>query len=436
MTFPMESLVSILTLTFPYRILAYYPFWDRLRFSRLKTILMTAATELGTLAMLCFPNIFHLSERAVETLYLPICGAIYLVCIKVAVTKLVFFYIFVADYIMINRGITLFTLSRFFPQAAGAYTYASAVIHICVLVATLPLILIFWKKTTSRMMEVNAPALWRVIWILPAFTTITVLIFTWDINADHTQSLRFLLARISLLACLFVIYYVLMKSLDTIRQTAVLEQAVEYDRQLLSLQEKQLQQLLVHYEDIRHARHDLRQHLLVMQSYLGSRDYEALSAYIDSFSSRQNLDPPGYFCSHPAANSILSYYAQSAGENGIHFQADAHISAGLPIAETDLCILLGNLLENAVEACNRNLNSQSFIRVCTHVQENHFLIITVDNTLSEEPLLQNGRFLSSKHDGEGLGTHSIRKIAEKYKGTSDFKWKEGVFYASVLVPLN
>ncbi|MDO4338313.1 MAG: GHKL domain-containing protein [Eubacteriales bacterium] len=61
------------------------------------------------------------------------------------------------------------------------------------------------------------------------------------------------------------------------------------------------------------------------------------------------------------------------------------------------------------------------------------LAITVDNTCPHLPILQDGRFLSSKHKGFGNGTESVRSIAEKYEGDARFEWKDGIFYASVML---
>ena len=86
------------------------------------------------------------------------------------------------------------------------------------------------------------------------------------------------------------------------------------------------------------------------------------------------------------------------------------------IPETEFCVLVGNLLENAVDACaDTDAEIQSFIRLHVVQTGSSMLSITADNT------------------GYGIGTESIRMIAERYSGDARFRWKDGIFYASVML---
>lgn len=104
------------------------------------------------------------------------------------------------------------------------------------------------------------------------------------------------------------------------------------------------------------------------------------------------------------------------------------------IPETEFCVLIGNLLENAVDACaGTAAGIQPFIRL--HVVQTGFsmLSITADNTSSGSPNWSGDKLLSTKHSGYGIGTESIRMIAERYHGDARFAWKDGIFYASIML---
>lgn len=107
------------------------------------------------------------------------------------------------------------------------------------------------------------------------------------------------------------------------------------------------------------------------------------------------------------------------------------------IPETEFCVLLGNLLENALDACQtgrpESETSQPFIRVCAIQTGTSTLSITVDNTSVFKPTWINEKLVSTKAAGSGIGTESIRMIAEQYRGDARFEWKDGVFYASVML---
>ena len=85
---------------------------------------------------------------------------------------------------------------------------------------------------------------------------------------------------------------------------------------------------------------------------------------------------------------------------------------------------------NALEACAAS-KTPRFIRL--HIRQRGTLYLTMDNTSDQPPLSDEKRLISSKHDGFGIGTESVRMTAERYNGDARFEWREGVFYASVML---
>ena len=75
----------------------------------------------------------------------------------------------------------------------------------------------------------------------------------------------------------------------------------------------------------------------------------------------------------------------------------------------------------------------SFIRLQVVQTGSSMLSITADNTSSGSPNWSGDKLLSTKHSGYGIGTESIRMIAERYSGDARFRWKDGIFYASVML---
>ena len=105
----------------------------------------------------------------------------------------------------------------------------------------------------------------------------------------------------------------------------------------------------------------------------------------------------------------------------------------LSINEPEVCALLGNLLENAVDACREVRRSAPFIRVRGAWEDNH-IVFAVDNSCETEPAWKDGRLLSSKREGGfGTGTRSVQRTAERSGGTAKFTYQDGVFYASVFL---
>ena len=138
------------------------------------------------------------------------------------------------------------------------------------------------------------------------------------------------------------------------------------------------------------------------------------------------------YCENQAVNAILSYYAQIAEKAGTALEIQAQMEKEIPVPEPEFCVLLGNLLENAVDACRENKESGA-IKVHIRQTGTSLIAITVDNPCRKPPALEGKRFLSTKHSGPGIGTQSIRLIAERHHGDARFEWKNGMFYASVIL---
>lgn len=133
-------------------------------------------------------------------------------------------------------------------------------------------------------------------------------------------------------------------------------------------------------EETRKARHDLRQHLNLIRSYLDSGDRAALQTYITAYGKTLPKDTERSYCKNCAADVVIRYYAEEARKDGTDFICRADLPETLPLDEPELCALMGNLLENAVEAC-RGIQDEMAAFIRLHILlDGSRLTITVDNT--------------------------------------------------------
>ena len=157
------------------------------------------------------------------------------------------------------------------------------------------------------------------------------------------------------------------------------------------MQKAQYQQLSRHIESVRQARHDLRQHLNVIDHYLNSGKTEELKAYIAQY--RQMLPPDTFctWCENYAVNTMVNYYVDEARKSGVDISVSMAVPQKLSMNEAEFCSVLGNLLENALDACREYTGSNPFIRLRAK-EENSHLALTVDNSCSSAPVEENGVF--------------------------------------------
>ena len=217
-------------------------------------------------------------------------------------------------------------------------------------------------------------------------------------------------------------------------ETNTRNQAME---RLLQIQHDQYSMLQARIAENRRARHDFRQHLRVIQDCVKRGDLEDLKSYLAEYEKQFPSHSDHIYCNSYAVNAILAFYADKADHHSIRLDVKIQMSDTPVIPETEFCVLLGNLLENALDACQTGHSgsetAQPFIRVCAVQTGTSTLSITVDNTSVFKPTWIHEKLVSTKAAGSGIGTESIRMIAEQYHGDARFEWRDGVFYASVML---
>ena len=360
----------------PFFILSILPFKKQLRFPIKLLILFIFIGQLLQSSLYTYLISHGKPTRVTDTVFAFVSLAIYFLCVKANFWKLLFLGNFILNYFVTVRGICFFLESRLFYDPSITYYSLrdqSLLLISILLLLTLPLGLKFMKNATERVFQVDSSAFWQKVWFIPFSCTLIICAYNFDLNIDTVRKFRFILTRLWLFAMTILIYYVLLEALNAVRQQAQLEERAAQQDTLLAMQYTQYQQLSRHIEEVREAR----------------------KASVD-FSVRIQLPP------------------------------------SLPLREPQLCSIFGNLLENALDACRECTDSAPFIRICAQEDAGH-IVIAVDNTCCHPPIEENGRFRSTKHDGFGTGTASIRSIAERYQGLVDFRYEDGIFYASVML---
>lgn len=204
-----------------------------------------------------------------------------------------------------------------------------------------------------------------------------------------------------------------MKADELANEVAIVNKTIEIQKQKADL-------MLKNQEDLRRQRHDLRHHVTLMQQMLQVRDYEALEGYLQKISSEIPVYQNVHYCDNYNVNALLRHYVSLCQQKGIQITIQGNIPADCgTVLDSDLIVIIGNMLENAVEAC-QNLSGRKQILLQAGIF-GEMLMITCENTYDVSTVhLKNGQFLSSKRPSFGTGTRSIRSMAEKYHGDADF----------------
>lgn len=429
-----ELLLNELLSTFPFHFLAYIPFYKKLKYSPLETVLRVCMCQIFYLGIFTILTLAGFSSVWVQYLAVPIFGVLFCLLVQADWGMILFFYMFILDYLLVIRAAAFCICEKLF--GFNFFSWQSGFITLFLILCTILLMVKAMSHITKGLCSVSVPSFWRTAWLLPCSVTLILLLLTGDIRSG-TVTISALLARVLLLICMFLISHFMILFIQQLKEqleTNTRNQAME---RLLQIQHDQYSMLQARIAENRRARHDFRQHLRVIQDCVKRGDLEDLKSYLAEYEKQFPSHSDHIYCNSYAVNAILAFYADKAENHNIRLDVKIQMSDTPVIPETEFCVLLGNLLENALDACqtgrSESKTSQPFIRVCAIQTGTSTLSITVDNTSAFKPTWINEKLVSTKAAGSGIGTESIRMIAEQYRGDARFEWRDGVFYASVML---
>ena len=277
----------------------------------------------------------------------------------------------------------------------------------------------------------NFAQTWYAFWVLP-LVFILLNLFMIPRYQSTLQTGRVLQGYIVLSSALLVFMFcfnaVFLLMATSLNRNAKLQQ----ENQFLSMQQQRYENLRTAIEEARQARHDMRHQFNQISALAEAGDLENLKSYLAKTVSRiPNLDM--CFCENRAADSVVGYYCAMAKRDEIPFRARLDLPETLPVDEIDMCLVLSNLLENALEASLRTAPGRRQIEITACVHADRILLIEVENAFDGEINEKNGVFRSSKRRENGIGIQSVTRIAEKTGGTSTFTHQNGTFTAKVML---
>lgn len=446
----MDYMLSAPVATLPYQILAYYPFWNGyLRFSRRQTFFLLSLLFFLKCACFYFLVPQLVPARLLDFSFSVIHVFTFLYLVKLHPGTVLFFFFFLLAYLGFNRGIASFFQVCFTTMTdVGFYGRANGFLHLAVMAVTVPFLLRLFRKTCHEIVDMKEEYIASRFWIIPALTLVTSFVYSIKMTPETARSIPFLLSRIFLFLGTLVEYIILIRLLQAARRHALLEAQAKNNQLLSAMHREQYALLLKRIEETRRARHDLRQHLVLVQGYLEDGDKEALREYVRIFG--QSIPEPAnsfVYCGNYAVDTIMRFYLTQAKDEGINVEVSLPLPKQLPVPESDVCVLLGNLLENALAACRRlgEAFENRYIRVHGLFTPPYALSFTVDNSFcadqqdSRSGQREGGQSFDSAdttdydRPGLGLGLSSVRATAERFGGTVKFERTETEFRASVLL---
>lgn len=332
--------------------------------------------------------------------------------------------------------LTIFTVSTVL-DTLSLYVYAlfpnafpNLDILLLLVVQPLALIPLIWtmRKVTDLLSATPNNRVWWYL-CLCGFSTVLLCLTT---TAHYQPNAELLASRIYLFFAMFGMLAATVWVQRSMFEAAQTSAALTLSQNQVQMQQSYYDNLISQMEEIRHIRHDLRHHRAALAAIIKNGDAQAAEEYIKSW---DVLDEAAQVTGNLVADSLLNFYCVRAKELGFALKTEVSLPKLPGISDHDLCVLMGNLLENAIEAQTYLEPEQRFVSIRAKGDQDS-LILAIDNRFDGTVKKENDRYLTRKEEKDhGIGLSSVRTVCKKYNGILQLETKDDLFLSGVVIGL-
>lgn len=369
-----------------------------------------------------------------------VCGVLsFLFCkimFRCALTEAIFVYFLIRCYtqaVFTSARILQLVFWKFYREMSEKNSFLMW--YILALLFSVWLIWIFMKKGVRKMIsKTENMKFWNYIWLIPLilYGAGSYQIEVGQLSASEVDW-KILMPVLWILG-VFFLYTTVVKMAIEISEAGELHETQRVHKLQSKYQMEQHENMKNYIEKSRNLRKGSRQEFLEIQKLAKQQDCEGILMYLEEHLKITQSDENVELCENHEVNAIAQHYLSRGRKKEIHMEFSLDIPDQSRIPDSVFGVLFGNLLENAMEACERQNEGQRFIQVKTSVVGG-MLAIVVENSYEQEIQEDEGQLLSSKKEGEGSGIPAVREAAGQYDGMCRFTWKDGVFTASILLKI-
>lgn len=198
------------------------------------------------------------------------------------------------------------------------------------------------------------------------------------------------------------------------------------------LSENHMKDMKIMMEKNRIQTHDIKHHLLILREYGQERKWDMLMSYLNELSDDILVQKKAMWTQVGILDTLLEQKKAKAESKGIAFRIRADRIGELPFSDMEISTLFSNLLDNAIEACEKIQDDRRWIQL-NIMRKSGMLYITISNSIKGRPLEKEGKLITNKqnHQLHGYGIKSVQKIVRKYEGDFSYQIRESEFIVTI-----
>ncbi len=240
------------------------------------------------------------------------------------------------------------------------------------------------------------------------------------------------------IALLLLIAIVIGLSIIERRHKRLLKENINVLKRNQVIKEQYYENIRQNHADIQAIKHDMKNHMIIVQQLLLSGDNQSLQEYINTITNKLNYSDGDLLTNNQIVDAIVGSKRDVCERKGIIFECQIEIPEKLPIDEFDVCVIYGNLLDNAIEACQGDQQKMinGIIKLKNFVRGD-YLFLSIENTYDGVIIEQNGQFITKKSDkrNHGIGLKSVQSTIEKYQGDYRASYTEEMFSVMIMIDI-
>lgn len=283
-----------------------------------------------------------------------------------------------------------------------------------------------------RNIDISTTAPWSFFITVIVVAVISICFGFSIVMQEDINNIVFFFSLISILLLNFIIFYLydsIVKALNEKMQNEIINHKIEYYK-------KQAELIQKNSDDVKQLRHDMKNHMIVIEELAVANDSQSIVDYISNIGKK--LTPSEEFCSTGiiAVDGIINYKLSLAQKQGVKVTSQIAIPNNLKFEPNDFVTIFGNLLDNAIEAVSRVRDNKFIDLYCEY--DRGCIFIVVKNSYDGNLSVSGDNYKTTKSDKKslhGLGLQSIRATVEKYNGEISIEHSENEFIVRTILPV-
>lgn len=228
------------------------------------------------------------------------------------------------------------------------------------------------------------------------------------------------------MACGTLVVVTLMQ-IVVLSQNASIKKANDMYKDYIRLQKQHYEHMLLQYDELRKFRHDVKNHMIVLNSMCTSEDSTHMKEYLSQITHEVSNKTPVEYTGNRELDAVISPFIMEAESKNINVKFKGKVPDAVTIDIFDMCTIMSNLLNNAIEACEKIEEDKRTIEV-EAANYNTQMFIEVRNSYDNSLVMYKDRIITTKADkkNHGIGLENISRVVKKYDGkmtiTPDKEW--------------